>query len=356
MGRSREIDLYGSFLNAHLAFLHRPADLRRRGLDRVRDPRRRVVLAAAGGAISRDRAADHQRLRAISRRQRRGRRRHRGDADRAADQRRREHALHVVEFDGRRQILDPGELRSRHQSRYRAGAGAEPRRHRAAAAAGRRAQYRRHGDQGVARPDDGRAPLFARQVARRAVHDQLRHARSHRPAHPRRRRRFGHGVRQPRLFDAHLARSRSPAIARADRRRCHRGATRPKHSGRLGRARSAAGGASGRVPDRGADARPARQSGGFRFYRRQRDAGRGGAAQRRRRRQAPGARLFVEFLSRSRFRRRARRVPAPRLECAVHRRRRQRTDGASCRSVSRPDSNTTSSTIRPSSSGSRSTR
>jgi multidrug efflux pump subunit AcrB len=35
-------------------------------------------------------------------------------AARAADQRRREHALHVVEFDGRRQILDPGEFRSRH--------------------------------------------------------------------------------------------------------------------------------------------------------------------------------------------------------------------------------------------------
>ena len=39
------------------------------------------------------------------------------------------------------------QLRSRHQSRYRPGAGAEPRRHRAAAAADRRAQYRRHGDQ-----------------------------------------------------------------------------------------------------------------------------------------------------------------------------------------------------------------
>ena len=50
-----------------------------------------------------------------------------------------------VELDGRRALLDLGHLRSRHQSRYRAGAGAEPRRHRAAAAAGRRAQHRRHG-------------------------------------------------------------------------------------------------------------------------------------------------------------------------------------------------------------------
>ena len=110
----------------------------------------------------------------VSRRQRRGGRRDRGRADRGADQRRREHALHVVELDRRRPLLDRGDLRHRHQSRYRAGAGAEPRRHRAAAPAGRRAQDRRHGDQELARPDDGRAPLFAGQVARRAVHLELR--------------------------------------------------------------------------------------------------------------------------------------------------------------------------------------
>ena len=51
-------------------------------------------------------------------------------------------------------------VRYRHQPRHRAGAGAEPRRDRAAAPAGRRAQHRRHGRQGLARPDDGRAPAI----------------------------------------------------------------------------------------------------------------------------------------------------------------------------------------------------
>ena len=137
------------------------------------------------------------------------------DADRAADQRRREHALHVLELDRRRPLLHRGHLRPRHQSRHRAGAGAEPRGDRPAAPAGRRAQHRRHGDQELARPDDGRAPLFARQVARHPVHLQLRDARDQGRADPRRRRRLDHGVRQPRLFDADLARSRPAAVARA---------------------------------------------------------------------------------------------------------------------------------------------
>ena len=163
--------------HADFAFLHRPADLCRRRLDRDRDPRRGRLHAAAGRAISGDRAAGHQRVGPISRRQRRGRRLDRGRADRGADQRRREHALRVVELQRRRPLLDRRDVRSRHQSRYRPGAGAEPRRHRAAAPAGGRAQHRRHRRQGVVRPDDGRAHAVARQVARRAVHLQLRRAR-----------------------------------------------------------------------------------------------------------------------------------------------------------------------------------
>ncbi len=111
---------------------------------------------------------------ASSRRQRRGGGRHRGGAPRAADQRRRAHALHLVQRDGRRALHHLGHVRPRHRPRYRAGAGAEPRRHRAAAPAARRAQHRRHRQQGLARPDDGRAPLLARQDARHAVHLQLR--------------------------------------------------------------------------------------------------------------------------------------------------------------------------------------
>ena len=66
--------------------------------------------------------------------------------------------------------------------------------------------------------------LLARQVARRAVHLELRHARDQGRAHPRRRRRLDHGVRQPRLFDADLARSGPAAVARHDRERRHAGA------------------------------------------------------------------------------------------------------------------------------------
>ena len=159
-----------------------------------------------------------RRHRAVSRRQRRRRRRHRRGAARAGDQRRREHALHHVELDRRRPLPDRRDLRSRHQPRHRAGAGAEPRRDRAAAPAGRRAQHRRHHGQGLARPDDGRAPLFARQVARHAVHLELRHHRGDRSAQPHLRHRLDHGVRRPRLFDARLARSRPAAVARPDRR------------------------------------------------------------------------------------------------------------------------------------------
>ena len=49
--------------------------------------------------------------------------------------------------------------------------------------------------------------LFARQVARHAVHLELRDARDQGRADARRRRRLDHGVRQPRLCDADLARS-----------------------------------------------------------------------------------------------------------------------------------------------------
>ena len=217
-------------------------------------------------------------------------------------------------------------LRPRHQSRYRAGAGAEPRRDRAAAAAGRRAQYRRHGDQELARPDDGRAPLFARQVARRAVHLQLRHARDHRRAHPRRRRRLDHGVRQPRLFDAHLARSRPPAVARPDRERRHQRAAGPERPGRLRRARPAAGRRS-RARSRSRCRRSGRLADPDEF----------GAIvvkqtpaavvrlQGRRQDRARRAGLFVELLSRPRSGGGARDLPAARLECAGDRRGRHAT-------------------------------
>ena len=143
-------------------FIDRPIFAARR-LDRVHHPGRRRLRAPAGRAISGNRAADHQRHRPISRRQRRSRRLDRGRADRGADQRRREHALHVLELDRRRPLLAS-------RSRSISAPISISRRCRCRTAS-RIAQPRlpqdvrtdrRHGGQELARPDDGRAPVIRR--------------------------------------------------------------------------------------------------------------------------------------------------------------------------------------------------
>ena len=63
-----------------------------------------AVCHAADRAVSRDHAADGRGLGHLSRRQRPGGGRHRGRADRAAGQRRREHAVHVVAVHQRRHL------------------------------------------------------------------------------------------------------------------------------------------------------------------------------------------------------------------------------------------------------------
>ena len=243
----------------------------------------------------------------------------RGRADRGADQRRREHALHVVELERRRPLHDPGDVRYRHQSRYRAGPGAEPRRHRAAAPAAGRAPDRRQRRQELARPDDGRAHLFARPVARCALRFQLRQPGDQGHADPRRRRRLDHRVRRARLCDADLARSEPAAIAEPDRDRRHGGAAGAEHPGRVRRAQPAAGRDAGLVPGRGADARPSRRSRRVRQHRRQDHAAGGGAPQGRGARRARRAGLLVELLSQPRSGGGDGGVPAAGLERARHR-------------------------------------
>ena len=81
-------------------------------------------------------------------RQPEGHRRDRRRAARAADQRRRGHALHVLAGDVRRRDDADGHVRARHRSRQGAGAGAEPRAAGAAAAAGRGPAARRHHREG----------------------------------------------------------------------------------------------------------------------------------------------------------------------------------------------------------------
>ena len=102
--------------------------------------------------------------------------------------------------------------------------------------------------------------LFAGQVARHAVHLQLRHARSHRRAHPRRRRRLDHRVRQPRLLRCASGSiptgcSRSDLTA-TDVTSALQGQNIQVASGVLDQPPVAQ---PGRFPDRGADARPARR-------------------------------------------------------------------------------------------------
>ena len=64
----------------------------------------------------------------LSRRQRPGRGRHRGRADRAAGQRRRGHDVHVVAVHQRRHLHADGHVQARHRPEHGPGAGAEPRR------------------------------------------------------------------------------------------------------------------------------------------------------------------------------------------------------------------------------------
>ena len=128
-------------------------------VDRVRDPRRGVVHPPADRAISGDRAADHQRLAASIRaptprwspRPWSLRSRSRSTASRTCSTCRRTRpatgaSRSRVTFDIGTN-LDIAQVQV--QNRVA---------HRAAAPAGRRAQHRRHRRQGLARPDDGRAP------------------------------------------------------------------------------------------------------------------------------------------------------------------------------------------------------
>ena len=155
----------------------------------------RRFRAAADRAISGDRSADDHGLRPVSRRQRRSGRLHRRHADRAADQRRREYDLHVLELDRRRALsisvtfdigtnLDIAQVQVQNRVAI-----AQPR---------LPADVRNIGvtvNKSFARPDDGRASLFAGQIARHVVHLQLCHARDHRRPYARRRRRLDHRVR-----------------------------------------------------------------------------------------------------------------------------------------------------------------
>ena len=158
----------------------------------------------------------------------------------------------------------------------------------------------------------------------------------------------------PRFLDAHLARSRPPAVPQHDCGRCHAGAAGPERPGRLRRAQPAADESRRPLRGRGADARPARRTRRILRDRGEAHARRAGAPQGRGAGRTRGPGLHHEFLSRSRSRGGARHLPAAGIERAGDGEGRHRHHERWWRSDFRRASNTPSSTTRPSSSSSRS--
>ena len=198
---------------------------------------------AAGGGISASGAADRRGHHAISRRFRADRVRHRRSPDRAADQRRRGHAVSLQPGDLERPAHHHGHLQARHRSRQGPGAGAEPGRDRAAATAGRGAAQRRRHPQEQPRHIDGRVHAVARRQLRPALYQQLCAAAGARPVAAARRHRRHPDFRCARLLDAAVARSRQDRQSRHDRGRRGSGDPGPEFADHRRPAR--------RTPDRG---------------------------------------------------------------------------------------------------------
>ena len=127
-----------------------------------------ALVPPADRPVPGDHAADRPGHRQLPRGQRPGRGRHRGRADRAAGQRRREHAVHVVAVQQRRLVHPDRDLRARHRPEHGPGAGAEPRRHRPAAAARRGQGDRRDRQEAVAGASCWSSTCIPRTTPRRA--------------------------------------------------------------------------------------------------------------------------------------------------------------------------------------------
>ena len=109
-----------------LPLFHRPADLCGGAVDRADAGGRRRPRDAADRPISGRHSAHGARDGFVPRGQRADRARHRRRPDRAAGQRRREHAVHVVAIDERRCLYADGDVQAGHGFGHGPGAGAEP--------------------------------------------------------------------------------------------------------------------------------------------------------------------------------------------------------------------------------------
>ena len=121
------------------------------------------------------------------------------------------------------------------------------------------AAHRRGHREGVARPDDGRAPRLARRALRHAVPVELRPPAGEGRAGAHRRRRQRAGVRRRRVQHARVARSRPAGGAAADRHRRRARHPRAERPGGGRRARRAAGADRHDVPAVDQRAGPARR-------------------------------------------------------------------------------------------------
>ncbi len=157
-----------------LPLLHRTADLRggRRDHHLPRRPRRDV--RAAGPAVPDDHAGAGHGVGDLPGRRLEDAGRLGRLADRGADQRRRQHALHVVDQLRHRPAHADRLLLARDQSRHRAGAGAEPRQPRAAAAADGGDAARRLGAEEVVVDHDADRRVRQGRPLQRRLHRELR--------------------------------------------------------------------------------------------------------------------------------------------------------------------------------------
>ena len=199
-----------------LALLHRPADLRGGAVHRHHPDGRDRAALPADRPVPADHAARGGGDDQLPGGQRPGGGRHGGGADRAAGQRRRGHALHVL-ADGQRRLLHADRhLRHRHRPEHGPGHGPEPRPAGPAAAAALGPEPGHHHPQEDARHPEHHQLLLAGRPLRRHLPEQLRHHPRLRRAAPHRR---GFADQLPgrgQLQHARLARPAEAGVAEHD--------------------------------------------------------------------------------------------------------------------------------------------
>ena len=179
-GRSEAVR---SEVTSDVEILHQPSDRGDGDRHPHRDRRRRRRCRPAGGAVPRNCAARSSGLRNLRRRGRPDHRAIGGHSHRAADERRRQHELHVF-AQRHRQRADAADRRFRrgHGPEYRSDSGAKPRDAGRVAAPRGCHQLRRHRAEIGARAADAGRPVLAQGHLRCQVPGQLRLHQPERPA------------------------------------------------------------------------------------------------------------------------------------------------------------------------------